>query len=186
MSDRKPFEIARETLKQISARKLPPTPTNYQTVYHEISGQPVIKPFPEDELRAVAQAPVEVRVHPLVARRRVAARLRAGEPVLDRQVEDQRQVGLQPGERSGVQRLYRGARHALAVALIGHRRIGEAVGNHPGAAVERRRHGARHVLAPGRDVQQGLGQRVPAVGGAGDQRKSFKNLKSFKRRKRWL
>lgn len=56
MSDRKPFEIARETLKQISARKLPPTPTNYQTVYHEISGQPVIKPFPEDELRAVAQA----------------------------------------------------------------------------------------------------------------------------------
>jgi branched-chain amino acid transport system ATP-binding protein len=24
------------------------------------------------------------------------------------------------------------------------------------------------------------------LGGAGDQRKSFKNLKSFKRRKRWL
>jgi len=32
MSGKKPFEIARETLKQITARKLLPTPINYQSI----------------------------------------------------------------------------------------------------------------------------------------------------------
>ena len=33
-SDRKPFEIARDALKQISARKMLPTPANYQAIYN--------------------------------------------------------------------------------------------------------------------------------------------------------
>ena len=37
MSERKPFEIARETVKQLTARKLAPTPANYQKIYSEIS-----------------------------------------------------------------------------------------------------------------------------------------------------
>ena len=32
-----PFEIARETLKLLAARRTPPTPDNYLTIYHEIS-----------------------------------------------------------------------------------------------------------------------------------------------------
>jgi diguanylate cyclase len=40
MSEKKPFEIARETLKQLTVRKLPPTPINYQTLYNEIAGIP--------------------------------------------------------------------------------------------------------------------------------------------------
>lgn len=56
MSDKKPFEIARETLKQITARKLVPTPVNYQTIYNEIAGVPNVQPFPEDPLRRIAQA----------------------------------------------------------------------------------------------------------------------------------
>jgi diguanylate cyclase len=36
-----PPEIARETLKQMVARKLPPTPDNFTRIYHEISGEPL-------------------------------------------------------------------------------------------------------------------------------------------------
>jgi diguanylate cyclase len=53
---KKPFEIARETLKQLTARKLPPTPVNYQSIYNEIAGTPNVPPFPEDPLRQIAQA----------------------------------------------------------------------------------------------------------------------------------
>lgn len=56
MTDKKPFEIARETLKQITARKLVPTPVNYQTIYNEIAGMPNVQPFPEEPLRRIAQA----------------------------------------------------------------------------------------------------------------------------------
>ncbi len=56
MSDKKPFEIARETLKQLTAQKLLPTPANYQAIYNEIAGVPVIAPFPADTLRDIAKA----------------------------------------------------------------------------------------------------------------------------------
>lgn len=56
MTEKKPFEIARETLKQITARKLVPTPVNYQTIYNEIAGVPNVQPFPEDPLRRIVQA----------------------------------------------------------------------------------------------------------------------------------
>ena len=56
MTDKKPFEIARETLKQITSRKLVPTPVNYQTIYNELAGVPVTQPFPADTLRNIAHA----------------------------------------------------------------------------------------------------------------------------------
>jgi diguanylate cyclase len=56
MSDKKPFEIARETLKQLTTRKLVPTPTNYQALYNEIAGIPSVQPFPIDILRDIAKA----------------------------------------------------------------------------------------------------------------------------------
>jgi diguanylate cyclase len=56
MSERKPFEIARETLKQLTARKLVPTPVNYQKLYNEIAGVPAVLPFPADNLREIAAA----------------------------------------------------------------------------------------------------------------------------------
>lgn len=56
MSDKKPFEIARETLKQLTTRKLVPTPTNYQAIYNEIAGIPQIQPFPMDILRDIAKS----------------------------------------------------------------------------------------------------------------------------------
>jgi diguanylate cyclase len=56
MNDKKPFEIARETLKLLTTRKLAPTPLNYQSVYSEVAGVPVEPPFPADRLRDIAQA----------------------------------------------------------------------------------------------------------------------------------
>jgi len=56
MSEKKPFEIARETLKQLTVRKLAPTPINYQTLYNEIAGIPQLPQFPADTLRDIAQA----------------------------------------------------------------------------------------------------------------------------------
>lgn len=52
-----PFEIARDTLKQLAQRRIAPTPDNYQTLYHEIAGtKPTGKDFPEKHLRTLAAA----------------------------------------------------------------------------------------------------------------------------------
>jgi len=56
MSEKKPFEIARETLKQLTLQKLQPTPANYQAIYNDIAGVPVVAPFPADTLRDIAKA----------------------------------------------------------------------------------------------------------------------------------
>ncbi len=51
-----PSEIAREAIKHLSARKLSPTPANYQACYNEIAGTPNTAGFPEANLRKVALA----------------------------------------------------------------------------------------------------------------------------------
>ena len=56
MSEKKPFEIARETLKQLTTKKLVPTPANYQALYNEIAGIPATAPFPAETLREIAKA----------------------------------------------------------------------------------------------------------------------------------
>lgn len=56
MIDKKPFEIARETLKQLTSRKLAPTPANYQAIYSEVAGIPADAPFPVERLSDIAQA----------------------------------------------------------------------------------------------------------------------------------
>ena len=56
MVQKKPFEIARETLMLLAARKLTPTPVNYQAVYSEIAGTADVAPFPEVPLRKIVHA----------------------------------------------------------------------------------------------------------------------------------
>ncbi len=52
-----PFEIAREALRLLAVRRIPPTPDNYLTLYQEIAGlKPSAEPFPEKQLRALAGA----------------------------------------------------------------------------------------------------------------------------------
>lgn len=50
-----PFEIAREALRLLAVRRIPPTPDNYQTLYQEIAGiKPGKEDFPEKQLRTLA------------------------------------------------------------------------------------------------------------------------------------
>ena len=56
VAEKKPSEIARDTLKLLLTRKLAPTPANFRTVYHEVAGTPDVPPFPADSLRHIIQA----------------------------------------------------------------------------------------------------------------------------------
>lgn len=52
-----PFEIARDTLKQLAQRRIAPTPDNYRKLYQEISGVPHAEgDFPEKQMRELASA----------------------------------------------------------------------------------------------------------------------------------
>ena len=53
MAERPPSDIARETLKQLAVRRLPPTPDNYQALYEEIAGHRSPVPFPDGPLRHI-------------------------------------------------------------------------------------------------------------------------------------
>ncbi len=58
MAVQTPQEIAREAVKRLTARKLPPTPENFQTTYHEVAGTRPLRPFPLENLRHIgAQLP---------------------------------------------------------------------------------------------------------------------------------
>ncbi|WP_047257811.1 sensor domain-containing diguanylate cyclase [Chromobacterium subtsugae] len=43
MTTQNPIEVARETLKQLSTRKLLPTPENFERVYHELTQTPMVR-----------------------------------------------------------------------------------------------------------------------------------------------
>jgi diguanylate cyclase len=49
-----PSETARETLKRLAQQRIPPTPDNYRTLYHEIAGTTATESFPEKSLRQLA------------------------------------------------------------------------------------------------------------------------------------
>jgi diguanylate cyclase len=51
-----PLEIARETLKRLVMNKTPPTPDNYRTAYHDITGAKIVEAFPERSLKALHAA----------------------------------------------------------------------------------------------------------------------------------
>ena len=67
MAERPPSDIARDTLKQLAVRRLPPTPENYQALYDEIAGGHTPVPFPEGPLRHIlrvipGQTPAQKRL----------------------------------------------------------------------------------------------------------------------------
>ncbi len=52
-----PSEIAREVLRQLAVRRIPPTPDNYFTLYNEIAEHPPgDEPFPEKQCKSLAAA----------------------------------------------------------------------------------------------------------------------------------
>ena len=51
-----PSEIAREALRRLAMRRIPPTPENYRTLFNEIAGLSTEEIFPERMMRAIAAA----------------------------------------------------------------------------------------------------------------------------------
>lgn len=51
-----PLDLARETLRQLAQRRIPPTPENFRAVYHEIAGTEAEASFPSAELRRIVTA----------------------------------------------------------------------------------------------------------------------------------
>lgn len=49
-----PSEIAREALRRLATRRIPPTPDNYRTLYHEIAGTAEGDEFPDRSLKSLA------------------------------------------------------------------------------------------------------------------------------------
>ena len=82
-----PTVLARETLKLLAARRIAPTPVNYQRIYHEIAGQPAIEPAAPDKFAAIARQ--------LAARHPGDAQVRALSAALDRGDMEGMAVGLQ-------------------------------------------------------------------------------------------
>ena len=67
MAERPPSDIARETLKQLAQRRLPPTPEHFRQIYDEIAGASSPLPFPELPLRQIlriipGQTPAQKRL----------------------------------------------------------------------------------------------------------------------------
>lgn len=67
MALRSPAEIARDTFKELAARRLQPSPDNYRRIYDEVAGSSSPAPFPAQSLRQIArvlpaQTPVQKRL----------------------------------------------------------------------------------------------------------------------------
>lgn len=52
----RPPDIAREALRRLAMKRVPPTPDNYRTYYHEIAGTQIEDAFPEKSLKLIAKA----------------------------------------------------------------------------------------------------------------------------------
>ena len=50
------LENAREALRRLASKNLPPTPENYRMAFHEVLGQPDVPTFPADEFKALQAA----------------------------------------------------------------------------------------------------------------------------------
>jgi diguanylate cyclase len=56
VAEKTSFDTARETIRLLTQRKLPPTPMNYQRIYNEILGLPIEPPFPLERMRDIAMS----------------------------------------------------------------------------------------------------------------------------------
>jgi diguanylate cyclase len=51
-----PSEIAREALRQLALKRIPPTPDNYRRLYAEIAGEAQLEDFPSAQFRSIRDA----------------------------------------------------------------------------------------------------------------------------------
>ena len=97
------------------------------------------------------------------------ARGRPLQALLDREVQDQREIGRRVADHRLEQRVDHVEGHAMAVALVRGRGIGETVADHPATSRQGRPDRAFEMVGAGSGVQEGLGDWSPAIGVALDQ-----------------
>src|SRR6185312_5358347 len=119
--------------------------------------------------KALAELLVELRSLALEAGLATRPLARTREALGHGQIEDEGEVGREIAGDEPMEPPELVLRNAAGRALIGQRRIGEAVAQHPLPALERRPDGRGQVVAPGGDNQQGLAQRIPTLRIAFDQ-----------------
>ncbi|MDR2259335.1 MAG: diguanylate cyclase [Azoarcus sp.] len=143
-----PSEIARETLRQLALRKVPPTPDNYRDLYFQIRGTVDDEPFPARALKGIASA--LPRATPVSQRNAQAfeAAIASGEwPVLRQAIVDL------CGAQAGGERPWSALIHGL---------IAQFERRHAGLTQARKREALNRILAanPGADL---LHERLSAL-----------------------
>lgn len=157
-TNKNPFEIARETLRLLAARRIAPTPDHYQTLYNEIAGvkAAVESPasagavFPEKQLRALAAALPKEAPDQLRLARQLEEALRDGnwedyKKYLTGFVED----------LTNIQRLTWGELISDLLRQWGAR--------HPGLTTARKRESLEHVLTSSSANPENLYNRLQAL-----------------------
>ena len=156
-TNKNPFEVARETLRLLAARRIAPTPDHYQTLYNEIAGVKTSEPtpmsaaaFPEKQLRALAaglpkEAPDQLRLA-----RQLEEALRDGN------WEDyKKHLTTFVEDLTGIQRLAWGELISDLLRQWGAR--------HPGLTTARKRESLEHVLASSSANPENLYNRLQAL-----------------------
>lgn len=129
-----PFEIARETLRLLAVRRIPPSPENYQTLYHEIAGtKPTSGSFPEAQLRSLAAALPKVSPDQLRLARQLDEAVKATNWDAYKKYLSDFVAGLAESQKLGWSEL-------IADLL----RLWDA--KHPGLTTTRKRESLEHVL----------------------------------------
>jgi diguanylate cyclase len=130
-----PFEIARETLRLLAVRRIPPSPENYQTLYHEIAGtKAASNSFPESQLRSLAAALPKASPDQLRLARQLEEAVKAGNWDDYKKYLTDFVSGLAEAQKLGWSEL-------IADLL----RLWDA--KHPGLTSARKRESLEHVLA---------------------------------------
>ena len=116
-----------------------------------------------DLAKALAEPFVESSVEALKSVVDTRSRRCPSETNLSRQIEDHGQVRDETPESQAMELGEIFKRYTPAVALIGERRVGEAIGHHPNPLCERRRNQPGYMVAPGGEQQQSLAERIPSL-----------------------
>ena len=156
-NNKNPFEVARETLRLLAARRIAPTPDHYQTLYNEIAGLkptvaegPAAAGFPEKQLRALATALPKSAPDQLRLARQLEEALR------DSNWEDyKKHLTTYIDDLTSIQRLAWGE-------LIGDL-LREWNARHAGLTTARKRESLEHVLAASSANPENLYNRLQAL-----------------------
>lgn len=142
-------DIAREALRRLAARRIQPTPDNYQSLYHEIAGVPAADAFPEKPLKALAAA---------------LPRATAEQSRFARQIDAAIAARSWGGIRSALSALLQPAQSASrAWGSLIHELLLQLERRHSGVTAAKKRESLEHVLSAAGSDASTLHERLSAL-----------------------